>query len=90
VLEYDPTTQACPWSYSDEASPAFTTPIQGRCQRLPNGNTLIVNSAQGELLEVTPEKDLVWSCSCGARVPWARRYRADQLTFLEGGSCARP
>jgi hypothetical protein len=90
VLEYDPTTQACPWSYSDEASPAFATPIQGRCQRLPNGNTLIVNSGHGELLEVTPEKDLVWSCSCGARVPWARRYRGDQLTFLEGGSCARP
>jgi hypothetical protein len=90
VLEYDPLTQACPWSYSGEGGLPFITEIQGRCQRLPNGNTLVVDSKAGVLLEVTPDKELVWSCSCKARVPWARRYGADELTFLEGGTRARP
>jgi hypothetical protein len=83
VLEYDPQTQACPWSYSSEGSPSFTSVIQGRSQRLPNGNTLIVNSKDGVLMEVTRAKELVWSCQCHAHVPFARRYAADQLTFLK-------
>jgi hypothetical protein len=29
-------------------------------QRLPNGNTLICSGSNGTLLEVTPEKEVVW------------------------------
>jgi hypothetical protein len=29
-------------------------------QRLPNGNTLITEGASGHLLEVTPEREIVW------------------------------
>jgi hypothetical protein len=90
VLEYDPRSQACPWSYASEGSPSFISAIQGRSQRLPNGNTLIVNSRDGVLLEVTHEKELVWSCDCHAHVPWARRYGPDQLSFLKGTCDARP
>jgi hypothetical protein len=90
VLEYDPQTQACPWTYSSESSPSFITAIQGRSQRLPNGNTLIVNSKDGVLLEVTHEKELVWSCSCHVHVPWARRYGPGELPFLKGAHDARP
>jgi hypothetical protein len=90
VLEYDPQTQACPWSYPADGGAGFITAIQGRSQRLPNGNTLIVNSQDGVLLEVTPAKDLVWSCSCHAHVPWARRYGPRELTFLKGTNRARP
>jgi hypothetical protein len=90
VFEYDPQTQACPWSYSGEGGHSFHSVIQGRSQRLPNGNTLIVNSRNGILMEVTRDKELVWSCCCHAHVPWARRYPADQLTFLKGTSHARP
>jgi hypothetical protein len=90
VLEYDPQTQACPWSYASESSPSFLTLIQGRCQRLANGNTFIVNPKDGVLLEVTADKELVWSCSCHAHVPFARRYAPDQLTFLKGTHNARP
>jgi outer membrane protein assembly factor BamB len=89
VFEYDPQTQSCPWSYASESSPSFLTPIQGRCQRLANGNTLIVNSKDGVLLEVTPDKELVWSRCCHAHVPWARRYAPDELTFLKGTHNAR-
>jgi hypothetical protein len=90
VLEYDPQTQACPWGFGQEDNVPFVSPIQGRCQRLPNGNTLIVNSRDGMLLEVTQDRQLVWSCSCHAHVPFARRYDPQQLTFLKGAAHARP
>jgi hypothetical protein len=52
------------------------------CQRLPNGNTLIVISADHQLLEVTPDKEPVWACNTGAFITTARRYTPDQLPFL--------
>lgn len=90
VLEYDPKTHACPWFYADEDSPRFVSQIQGRCQRLGNGNTLIVDSHDGALMEVTPARELAWSCLCHVHVPWARRYAADYCSFLPGGCHARP
>ena len=51
VLEYDPRTQAFPWSYPGENGTPFFSHIRGMSQRLPNGNTLIVNSDGGEVLK---------------------------------------
>ncbi len=90
VLEYDPQTQACPWIYPGRDGVSFLTPIQGRSQRLPNGNTLIVNSKDGIILEVTGAQELVWSCNGHDHVPFARRYAPQQLTFLKGTDHARP
>ncbi len=90
VLEYDPRTNACPWSYASEDSPPFVSQIQGRTQRLANGNTLVVNSFDGALLEVTPDRELVWSCFFHVHVPWARRYAADHFSFLPGACHVRP
>jgi hypothetical protein len=82
VLEFDPATDAVPWSYQSEGSRPFVSPVFGMSQRLPNANTLIVNSERGQLLEVTPGKRLVWRCSCGVHVPFARRFAPDQVPFL--------
>jgi hypothetical protein len=90
VLEYDPQTQAIPWSYSGEGRTPFYTSEKGMSQRLSNGNTLIVNSEAGELLEVTRGKEVVWSCVVHSFINTARRYSADQLPFLKGGVRARP
>lgn len=91
VLEYDPRTQAFPWSYPDDKGTPFFSRIRGAAQRLPNGNTLIVNSKAGEMFEVTPERETVWSCSCGkVDLNCARRYTAQQLSFLKGDVRARP
>ncbi len=90
VLEYDPQTQAFPWSYSGEGGVPFTTVDRGMSQRLPNGNTLIVNSWGGEILEVTQDKELVWYCPRHRFVASARRYGPGELHFLEGGTRARP
>jgi hypothetical protein len=90
LLEYDPVTQAIPWSYAGETSRAFITQQQGLGQRLPNGNTLVVDSVSGTLLELTPAKEVVWPCCFHHDVPFARRYGQDELTFLKGVRLARP
>jgi hypothetical protein len=60
-------------------------------QRLPNGNTLVVNSVGGEALEVTPDREVVWSLSTGGvTLNRARRYAPERLEFLKGGPRARP
>lgn len=90
VLEYDPQTGAFPWSYDGEGNRRFFSSERAMSQRLANGNTLIVSSEEGELIEVTYDKKVVWTCSLGGYVTTARRYSAEQLTFLDGGQRARP
>jgi len=83
VLEYDPHTQSFPWWYPDDNDTPFFSRIRGVTQRLPNGNTLIVNFDGGEVFEVTTDHELVWSCSCGqVSLNCARRYLPEQLSFL--------
>jgi hypothetical protein len=99
VLEYDPVTQAIPWAYSEANAALFHAAFRGVQQRLPNGNTLIVDPDNRRLFEVTRGKELVWEYLCplppnqlgGARaVTGARRYREEELTFLKGVARARP
>jgi hypothetical protein len=91
VLEYDPATQAFPWSYPGEDGTPFLSKIRGMCQRLRGGNTLVVNSDGGEVFEVTPGREVVWSLSCGrVELKRARRYLPEQLPFLKGGPRERP
>jgi hypothetical protein len=90
VLEYDPKSQAFLWSYPSETGTPFVSKERGMSQRLPNGNTLIVNSEGHELMEVTSEKEVVWSCTFDSFISSGRRYSPSQLTFLKGGTRARP
>ena len=46
------------WQYTDRGT-FFSGFISG-AQRLPNGNTLICQGADGRFFEVTPEKKIVW------------------------------
>jgi hypothetical protein len=90
VLEYDPQTQALPWWYPGEGGSPFLTSERGMSQRLPNGNTLIVNSEGFQLLEVTQSKEVVWSCSTNRFICSGRRFSPEQLHFLKEGQRARP
>jgi hypothetical protein len=93
ILEYDPVTQAIPWAYQNENSTPFTPIYRGMKQRLPNGNTLIIDPDNGRMFEVTLRKELVWECFCPRVVTaltGARRYGPDELTFLKGKARARP
>jgi hypothetical protein len=103
VIEYDPKTQAIPWTYQSKQSGRFFAATRGSCQRLGNGNTLIVEPGRGRIFEVTPEKKVVWECFCPepgsshragisrrATLPSARRFASGQLKFLPAGLGPRP
>jgi|SRR5579884_868280 len=91
VLEYDPQTQGFPWIYPGQKGTPFFSKIRGMCQRLPNGNTLIVNYGASEFFEVTPDREVVWSGSSGhSELYRARRYAPEQLPFLGRDTHARP
>jgi hypothetical protein len=102
ILELDPMTQAIPWAYSNENAVPFSAFMRGGKQRLANGNTLIVDPDHGRLFEVTQNKKIVWESTCPLApdpedkrhprhaVTSARRYSADELTFLKGIARPRP
>jgi hypothetical protein len=60
VLEIDPLTQRVAWSYGGRPEDGFFTRNLGSCHRLPNGNTLIVESKNGRAFEVTAAGETVW------------------------------
>lgn len=68
VLEINPVTLEIEWQYTPtEAgylapldSYRFYSPYISSAQRLPNGNTLINEGADGRVFEVTREHELVW------------------------------
>jgi hypothetical protein len=60
VLEFDPGTGEVEWLYRGTEEEPFYSLSHGSCQRLPNGNTLITESNQGRVFEVTPEREIVW------------------------------
>jgi hypothetical protein len=89
-LEYDPKTSTVCWQCPGESEGQFRSKTRGMSQRLPNGNTLLVDSAGGTMYEMTAGRERVWSCSVPGFLHSARRYSAEQLPFLKGGVRARP
>ncbi len=62
VVEINPVTLAKVWEYSVagvESYRFFSHYVSG-AQRLPNGNTMITEGADGRLFEVTPNGEIVW------------------------------
>jgi hypothetical protein len=60
VVEVDPARQRIVWQYEAPVREEFFTITRGSSQRLPDGNTLIVESDRGRAFEVTPEGRIVW------------------------------
>ena len=70
VLEINPVTLKLEWSFvgsdiqHDVArlvkNTKFYSQLVSSAQRLPNGNTLITEGSFARLMEVTPDKELVW------------------------------
>lgn len=90
VLEYNPRDGSFPWSYPGADNAPFFTKERGMAQRLPNGNTLIVVSEGKEMIEVTPDKEVVWTCLAQSFITTARRYGPEQVSFLKPGQRPRP
>lgn len=60
VIEFDPFTQQIFWQYPGKTGQKFLSRRMGDVQRLPNGNTLVVESEGGRALEITPSLEIVW------------------------------
>ncbi len=60
VLEIDPFTGKTVWEYTGSPPSSFFSPWQGSAQRLPNGNTLICESNNGHVFEISPNGTIVW------------------------------
>jgi len=60
VIEYNPMKGEIEWIYRGDPPESFFTGICGTSRRLPNGNTLIVESDFGRAFEVTRAGDTVW------------------------------
>lgn len=68
MLQFNPVTLKITWQYTPleagsllftDASKFYSSYISS-AQRLPNGNTLITESSDGHLIEVTPDHEIVW------------------------------
>lgn len=72
VLEINPVTKEVVWVYDQREH--FHSNFTSSCQRLPNGNTLILEAAHRRLFEVTPAGETVWEYVF--EQPWTQRaYR---------------
>lgn len=60
AIEIDPGTAGVVWQYRAPEPTDFFTVAGGNAQRLPNGNTLLVNCDKGHAMEVTPDERIVW------------------------------
>ena len=60
VLEFEPATSRIVWSYAGSKDAPLESISRSSETRLANGNTLIVESMAGRVLEVAPNGDIVW------------------------------
>ena len=62
ALEIDPVTLEVVWRYQIAGleSYRFFSHYVSNTQRLPNGNTMITEGADGRIFEVTPDGEIVW------------------------------
>ncbi len=83
VLEINPVTMEVVWSFTPQHLQA-EMPVDGPnyfysqyisgAQRLPNGNTLICEGANGRVIEVTVDHEIVWEWICPYYAPDKEGY----------------
>jgi hypothetical protein len=60
VLEFEPATSTIVWSYAGSKDAPLESAARSSQTRLANGDTLIVESMAGRVIEVAPNGDVVW------------------------------
>ena len=75
VIEVDPPAGQVVWFYEDGHK--FYSPFTSNCQRLGNGNTLILEAACRRLFEVTPKGKIVWEHITTDNAQRVHRYPYD-------------
>ena len=60
AVELDPATLETRWEYRGTEQDPLWSKTCGTVQRLPDGNTLIVESDNGRAIEITPDGEIIW------------------------------
>ncbi|MBW2031140.1 MAG: aryl-sulfate sulfotransferase [Deltaproteobacteria bacterium] len=93
VLEFNPITLKVVWQYTARTAGfmprlddyKFYSGYISGAQRLPNGNTLITEGADGRIIEVTPDHKIVWEYIspyyAGKNKNWNLVYRAYRVPY---------
>ena len=76
VLQLDLQTHEARWSYQGTPEAPFFSRFCGTAERLENGNTLITESSQGRVFEVTDSGRIVWTFHNPERAGEADQYVA--------------
>ena len=84
VIEIDPNTLGIVWQYAGTATRPLASDIRSEQQRLPNGNTLIVESDGGRLVEVTLRRRNRLGVSQSRPRAGARRHRGIDCHYVVG------
>ncbi len=79
-VEFDPKTGKVVWEYVADPPTEFFSSVCAGCQRLPNGNTLVMESTKGRIFEITMEGEVVWEYY----VPFFTPLTSGQGTFNLG------
>jgi hypothetical protein len=82
VVELDPRTRSIVWEYRDQGAVPFYSSWGGAAQRLLNGNTLITESDEGRVFEVTRGGETVWSYMNPDDGPGGKRATIYRMTRI--------
>ncbi|MFA7693348.1 MAG: arylsulfotransferase family protein [Candidatus Hydrogenedentales bacterium] len=67
VYEFDIASMKEIWRFEGSDARPFHSDTNGRAYRLPNGNTLMIESEKACAIEVTPDKEIVWEFLTGQK-----------------------
>lgn len=84
ILPNEATSAEIVWQYQAENPETFFSFVMGAAQRQPNGNTLVADSFNYHVFEVTTEGEIVWEWfePNNSFVFRADRYAEEFLTFI--------
>jgi len=85
VLELDPLAPEALRQFAPGGTKFFDR-VMGSCQRLPNGNTLIVHSEGGSAIELSPEGVPVWTYEGTLATPDGHRVKIIRMRRLPAGN----
>ncbi len=79
ILKIDPRSNHIDWEYGRAREQRFFTFKRGGVQELPNGNYLITVAFPGTLLEVSPDKRIIWKAEKMKKKIGKSIYRARRI-----------
>jgi len=92
VIELNPLTKKIVWEYKDNPPEQFFSNARGANQRLKSGNTLITDSDNGRVFEVTHDGEKVWEFYTTVDEEKMKRrgiYRMMRITDTEKYPCLK-